>query len=185
MQIKAALRSELAKKRAGIEFKTQKDKTICTKFLNSALYKNAAEILCYFAAGSEINTGLIMDSALKDGKSLFLPRCADLHGNMDFYLVNSLKDLKKGAFGITEPDPEICSRADSFNNAVCIVPALGFDRLGFRLGYGKGYYDRFLEKFTNISVGLCYNELISERLPAESHDKPVDYIFTQNEIIRL
>lgn len=185
MQIKNDLRAEFRQKRARTENKSEKDRLICTGFLNSRLYKNAEEILCYFSTGSEIDTMQIINAVFKDGKRLYLPKCTDLNGNMDFYLVKSLDTLITGSYGITEPDPSLSSRAVCFHNAVCIVPALSFDRFGFRLGYGKGYYDRFLEKFTNISVGLCYNELMSDKLPAESYDQPVDYIFTQSEIISL
>ena len=68
-------------------------------------------------------------------------------------------------------------------NALCGGPGLTFDKKGYRLGYGKGYYDRFLEKFTIKSAGLCYNELISESIPADEYDRPVNYIVTDLKII--
>lgn len=84
-----------------------------------------------------------------------------------------------------EPDPGLCAKASYFSGAVCVVPGLSFDRRGFRLGYGKGYYDRFLEKFTIITVGLCYNELLSGALPADAYDVPVDYIALQDSFIKV
>lgn len=183
MQIKSELRAEFKIKRAAIENKSEKDRLICCNFLSSELYVNSNDILCYCSAGSEIDTSLILSNVLKDGKRLFLPKCTDNRGNMIFYQVKDLSLLKVGMFGIKEPS-ESGEPFVNGVNAVCVVPGLSFDHLGHRLGYGGGYYDRFLEKFTIKSAGLCYNKLISDELPAEEHDLPVDYIFTENKVIR-
>lgn len=185
MQIKSELRKEFKQKRAGILDKSVKDRQICLEFLKTDLYRNSAQILSYFPYSSEIDTSLINERVLADGKQLYLPRCADKDGNMDFYRVESLNNLCTGAYGIREPDPGLCAKASYFSGAVCVVPGLSFDRRGFRLGYGKGYYDRFLEKFTIITVGLCYNELLSGALPADAHDVPVDYIALQDSFIKV
>lgn len=185
MQIKKELRAAFSEKRRMITDKTEKDNAICSAFLNSDIYNSADEILCYCSFGSEIDTSKIIETALNDGKKLYLPKCTDKNGSMTFYLVSDIRNLVKGTFGISEPDTEKCSPAFEFHNAVCVVPGLSFDRNGHRLGYGKGYYDRFLEKFTIKSAGLCYNDLISSSLPAEKYDLPVDYIFTETEIIKV
>lgn len=185
MQMKSDLRRELKNKRAHIQNKTEKDGLICRNFLNSEIYRSSAEILCYCSTGSEIDTSAIIHTSLRDAKKLFLPKCTDQNGNMTFYRVEDTNCLVKGAFGIYEPDDSFCPPAFEFCNAVCVVPGLAFDKNGNRLGYGKGYYDRFLEKFTIISAGLCYNELISDILPAEKHDLPVDYIFTDCSVIKV
>lgn len=185
MQIKNDLRLELKNKRANILNKIEKDDLICRNFLDSGIYRASEEILCYCSTGSEIDTSSIINASLRDGKKLFLPKCTDNNGNMTFYRVKDVNCLVKGAFGIYEPDESFCSPASGFINAVCVVPGLTFDKKGYRLGYGKGYYDRFLEKFTIISAGLCYNELISDMLPAEKHDLPVDYIFTDCSVIKV
>lgn len=185
MQIKNDLRRELKAKRAQIQNKPEKDRIICSYFLNSDIYKNAEEILCYCSTGSEVDTSVIINSALNDGKKLYLPKCLNNFGNMAFYRVENTKNLVTGAFGICEPDVSVCVPSYEFHNAVCVVPGLSFDKKGRRLGYGKGYYDRFLEKFTIISAGLCYNELISETIPCDKHDIPVNYIFTNKGVIKV
>lgn len=185
MQIKAELRKKFKELRKELLDKENKDKSICQNFLNSNIYKNANQILCYAALSEEINTDEIIVKALEDKKLVALPVCADLNGNMDFYYINSLSDVKTGSFGIREPDVELCAKVIDFENAVCIVPALSFDKNGYRLGYGKGYYDRFLEKFASISAGMCYNNLLSNQLPVDKYDRHVDYIFSENEIIQL
>ena len=183
--VKCELRKAFRAKRAAILNKQEKDQSICSGFLETQLYKNASTILCYASSGSEIDTLPIIRRTLSDGKRLALPRCSDENGNMDFYIVNHLSQLVKGAFGISEPDPAQCEKADGFDNAVCVVPGLSFDRRGYRLGYGKGYYDRFLEKFTFITIGLCYNELLSDVRPTDPFDVPVDYIVLQNSVIKV
>lgn len=185
MQIKNELRLRLKQKRANILNKSEKDRLICANFLNSSIYASADEILCYCSYGSEVDTSAVICQAIHDGKKLYLPKCLDKNGKMTFYLVKDATALKKGAFGIMEPDISVCKPFKNSKNAVCVVPGLSFDPKGYRLGYGKGYYDRFLEKFTITSVGLCYNELISESLPAESHDLPVDYIITEEKMISV
>ena len=110
---------------------------------------------------------------------------ADFNGNMDFYYIESLSELSLGSYEIREPDPEKSEKVKDFSNCVCLVPALAYDKNGYRLGYGKGYYDRFIKKFIIISVGLCYNEFLSDGLPVEKHDEAVDCIATEHEIICL
>lgn len=185
MQIKKELRASFSAKRKQISKKTEKDCAICNYLLNSDIYNSADEILCYSSFGSEIDTSKIIITTLSDGKKLFLPKCTDKNGSMIFYRVTDIENLVKGTFGISEPDTNKCEPALYFNNALCVVPGISFDRSGHRLGYGKGYYDRFLEKFTFKSAGLCYNDLISEFLPADKYDLPVNYIFTETEFIKV
>ena len=185
MQIKKELRAVFSEKRRMITDKTEKDNAICSAFLNSDIYNSADEILCYCSFGSEIDTSKIIETSLNDGKKLYLPKCTDKNGSMTFYLVSDIRNLVKGTFGISEPDTEKCSPVFEFHNAVCVVPGLSFDRNGLRLGYGKGYYDRFLEKFTIKSAGLCYKKKKKKKKTKKKYDLPVDYIFTETEIIKV
>ena len=183
MQIKDELRRLYKEKRKQISDKELKDDLICERFLSSDLYKNAELILCYASLDDEISTDKIIASVLCDGKKLALPLCTDRQGSMAFYLINSLSDISKGAFGIREPNAKLCKRVEDFEHSVCIVPALAFDKNGYRLGYGKGYYDRFLKNYGFISVGLCYNELLCEKLPKDEYDEAVDYIACDDKVI--
>lgn len=181
MQIKSELRRLYREKRKNLADKELKDQQICERFLNGELYKKAQTLLCYAALKDEINTDIIIEKALNDCKRVALPRCIDKSGNMDFYYIKSLSDLSDGAYGIREPDPDSCEKVKNFSNCICLVPALAFDESGYRLGYGKGYYDRFMKKFIIISVGLCYNEFLRDTLPVEMHDEAVYYIVTESE----
>lgn len=179
--MKNKLRNEFKTKRAELELKNEKSLKICNILLNSDTYKNAKIILCYSSLNGEVDTDTIINKVLEDKKILTLPRCVDKNGSMNFYIVNSLNDLSTGMFGIKEPDCN-CKLLDVFDNSICLVPALSFDKKGYRLGYGKGYYDRFLENYNGISVGLCYNDLISEELPINEYDKNTDVVITENGI---
>lgn len=183
MQVKNDLRKRFKELRRNVTDKEQKDFKICNNFLNSMLYNNSNQILCYSSVNGEISTGIIIEKSLEDRKKVALPVCEDLNGNMSFYYIESLDDIKTGAFGIKEPNISKCTKVTNFNKAICIVPAFTFDNEGYRLGYGKGYYDRFLEKITLNSVGLCYNDFLSSTLPIDKYDQKVDYIFTEDRII--
>ena len=185
MQIKSELRRIFKEKRKRLVDKAHKDELICKRLLSSSLYKNADLILCYASLETEISTDSIIRSAVAEGKRVALPLCIDKNGNMKFYLINSLSDISEGAFGIKEPNAEKCGSVEDFTNSICIVPALSIDRNGYRLGYGKGYYDRFLKNYSSISVGLCYNEFISKDLPIDEFDKAVDYIASEDKIISV
>ena len=162
--------------------KGKKDFLICRNVLESDLFKKSNPILCYYPLDNEISTLPILEAALKCGKKTALPYCTDDNGNMEFYYINSLDDLRIGSYDIMEPDILNCEKVLDFSGSLCIVPAFSFDKKGFRLGYGKGYYDRFLKKFTFNSIGLCYNSFLSDSLPADEHDIAVQYIATEDKI---
>jgi len=181
VQIKSELRNEFKKKRSSLKNKEETSLEICNIFLNSDTYKNVDIILCYSSVNDEVNTDLIIRKSLNDGKITALPRCINSNGLMKYFVINSVGDVKKGMFGISEPDIN-CRELIDFNNSVCIVPALSFDKNGYRLGYGKGFYDRFLENYSFISVGLCYNDLIVSNLPKNKFDRKVDAVISENGI---
>lgn len=185
MQIKSQLRKELKAKRSNIDKKTEKDEFIRENLICSDIYLGAETVLFYCAIDGEIDIDECIADALMLGKKAALPVCINDRGDMKFYYINSFDDLKTGFFGVREPDVSKCREVTDYSNSVCIVPAISYDKKGYRLGYGKGYYDRFLKSNVLISVGLCYNELIEDELPIEQYDIPVNYIITQNSIIAI
>ena len=103
---------------------------------------------------------------------------------MVFHKVTALSDLNAGYFGVREPEPTlaIIEKKDMGKDTLCLVPALSYDKRGYRLGYGKGYYDRFLEGFSGICVGITFDRCLAEKLPADAHDKKTDYIITESQV---
>jgi len=158
-------------------FKRNLDVEIASRFLCSVEYMTAKTLLIYVAKASEIETRDIICAALALGKQVAVPKCEG-QGIMKFYLITSLDDLKTGFKDILEPDTDKCRPLTDFSDSVCVVPGLSFDPHGQRLGFGGGYYDRFLKDYNGISAGLCYSSFIKWDLPAEQHDVPVDILVT-------
>lgn len=152
---------------------------IAEELLHSEFYQNENILLAYASIGDEVETYSIINHALQNGKKVALPYCIPNTSNMEFYYISSISDLKRGSFGVPEPDPVTCEKYKG-DKALVLVPALAFDRNGFRMGYGKGYYDRFLSNFTGTKVGLCYSECISRCIFRNWYDEQVDYIITDN-----
>ena len=184
MQIKSKLRKEAREKRKQILNREISDELIAEKLLSLDEYKDAKTILIYASLDEEIKTDDIISRAHSDDKRVAVPYCYDESGNMGFYLISSVDELETGSFNVREPDKNQCEKLENFSDSIIIVPGMMFDKSGFRLGYGKGYYDRFLAKYNQISIGLCYDEMLVSSLPRGKFDKNVDIIITQSEIIR-
>ena len=184
MEDKALLRRKFREIRGCVTDRSELSKKICQLLLESDFYKNADIVFTYWATDSEADTRMIIDKALSDNKRVALPRCSDRNGNMRFYYIDSADDVTEGMYGITEPAGNN-EALDFTYKSLCIVPGLSFDAEGYRLGYGKGYYDRFLSSFIGITAGLCYDECLADRLPRNEFDKKTDYIITNTKIYDL
>ena len=148
---------------------------ICARILQSPMYVDASCVLLYAATGDEIDLCAVASDAWEQGKTVAYPRCLDRAGSMAFFVVDNPSRLIEGSFGIPEPN-EDCLPWQPTADALCIVPALAADALGNRLGYGKGYYDRFLAEFEGVRACAVYTCGVAESLPAEEHDLPVTYL---------
>lgn len=146
--------------------------------IRSKEFQSAMVVATYFAFGSEVRTNLIIEQARKLGKMVALP---SVEGNrIAFYEMSSGKHLVTGRFGMMEPLPY--GPVDAIN--LLVVPGIAFDRKGYRLGYGKGYYDRFLSGKRGIfSIGLAYNFQLLESLPHGKHDKKLDAVATEEGVL--
>ncbi len=180
---KKPLRKELLKKRKEIskEKKVIYDKEISRKIIESDYFKNAEQILVFASADDEFDTRYIIERCRMEYKRVFYPLCTDGNGNMKFLKVDSVGDLNIGMYNIPEPK-SYCKEYKSKKNDIIIVPCLSADENGDRIGYGKGYYDRFLKSFNGISICPCYDELITETLPTDKYDTKVKIIVTENDI---
>jgi 5-formyltetrahydrofolate cyclo-ligase len=155
----------------------------------SELYANADLVLSYVALASEFDTNAINALVLADGKQLALPRIMDSAEDayMDFFLVNPAvpleKQLVKNRYGIWEPEQGCPIVSAPRKPAIMLVPGLAFSRDGKRLGRGKGYYDRYLSRFSEtdvICVGVCFECQLLETVPVEAHDRRVEWVLTDN-----
>ena len=182
---KKELRSYIKTKRKSVENKAEKDSLVAQNLLSLDEIKKADTVLCYISLDDEICTDEIVRVLLDSGKRVGAPYCVDNNGILDFYYITDFDDLRIQSFGVREPVIEKCKKVTSFDNTIIILPGLCFDSNGNRLGYGKGYYDRFLQIHSLISVGLCYNSLIVKKVPTDMYDKKADIIVTENDIIRI
>jgi len=155
------------------------DRAIFERVISLVQYRECRHLFTYVSCKSETDTIRLIKKALSDGKRVSVPKCADRH-TMEFYEIHSLDDLEKGAFGIPEPKTDICRKTETGFPALCIVPALCFDRNGYRTGYGGGYYDRFLADFKGTSVGICYSVCVCSECPKDIYDISVDILVTEN-----
>lgn len=184
---KQHLRAEYKEKRRALSEteKARLDRKITNKFLNLFQYREAQTLLCYVSTEIEVDTFQILRRALEDGKTVAVPRCVDGTREMDFYILTDLKQLSVGAFGVLEPNSAKCEKLTDLSDGLCVVPALCYDLNGFRLGYGKGYYDRFLSRFAGNTVGLVYENCLCGSLPHGKFDRRIEKIVTENRVINI
>ena len=154
------------------------DNNIFTQFVNSSFINDYDKFLIYISVNNEVDTMNIIRYLLNNNKKIAVPFC--LGKEMDFYYINSTDDLIEGRFGIPSVDINIAEKATDFGNALCIVPALAYDISGYRLGYGGGYYDRFLSLNKIDTLGLCFEKCITEVLPHETFDIKIDCVLTDS-----
>lgn len=178
---RARLRRDMAARRDALDegYRLSASDEMTRLLLASDMWRGAGSVFAYCSVGSEASTRALLRAALDEGKALYLPRCQS-GGRMRAVRVRGLSELTPGRFGIPEPmgGEELKGEAD-----LNIVPGLAFDRRGGRLGYGGGYYDRFLSGHRCPAAALAYPCQVIGRVPLEAHDVPVDYIITPAGIL--
>jgi len=179
---KAALRKHLLEKRDAIsdEFRNISSNKIHQNLKQVDSYINSQNIACYFSIGSEIDTYDIMLGILEQGKNMLLPKIVD--NNLEFYVVPNLEKLEKGNFEIMEPK-DSCKKAEKID--CVLIPTVGVSKSGVRLGYGKGYYDRFLSLIDAVKISLTYSKQIVKSIPNDSHDVKMDLIVTEDGNVQI
>ena len=161
--------------------------------LESGLWRECRRVAAYVSVKGEPGTERILQETLRSGRELFLPRCRvrgeeGWPGGMDFIFCAGLEGLEISGFGIPEPvllpDSRLLTVEElCMPDTLVIVPALAFDRKGFRIGYGGGYYDRLLDQASCPAVGLTFHELLQEELPREPWDRAVQAVCTDEELL--
>jgi len=187
---KKILRKEILTKRKNIDVveKEKMDKKILNKFYESKYYRESKNIFIYISYDSEINTKEIINKSLIDKKKIYVPRTEFKTRLMDAVEITSLENLIESEYGILEPsiyEPYI----EPNELDLIVVPGVGFDRNGGRMGYGAGFYDRYFKKISKdkmqkiVKLALAYDFQILEDVPMNEQDVPVNYIITEKEFI--
>ena len=168
----------------GEEFINKASNLASSNLQKTEEFKNADIVLLYYPTKNEISPLPLLKICLKMGKTVAFPVCQKESTTLIFKKVTSLDMLSPTNFGIFEPNEE-CEIIIPTEKTICITPALLFSKDGHRLGYGKGYYDRFLKDFNGISVGFTYSECVLDCIPNETHDIPLDMIITESEVLKI
>lgn len=184
---KSSLRSNYltARRRIDPATKAALDARILERLAGFDLYADAGLVLAYVSYGNEVDTRAVIESALASGKRVAVPRVLPHEHWMDFYEIDGMGDLEEGFKGILEPRRGVSSPLGTVDllGSVCLVPGLVFDAEGHRIGYGGGYYDRFLQFYPGDKIALARSAQVSSNpLPAESSDVPVDFIVTDSGV---
>ena len=187
---KGELRKEIKLKRENLDknIKLMADEKIRKSLFESEIYKNSKVVFIYVNMDSEINTIDIIKELLTSDKVVAVPKVIPVslkERQMKALKINSMLQLNEsGAFGILEPSVECEDISEDVD--LIIIPGLAFDINGNRLGYGGGFYDRFLRKYPNSKrVALCYDFQIFDEIPHEFFDEKVDLIISEEKIISL
>lgn len=189
----ALLRREKIRLRSalGSAQRAQKSAGIAAALLDCEAWKNAENLLIYVSFGSEVSTIGLMDAALSQGKRLYCPKVEE--NGMEFYRIRSRRELTAGFRGILEPS----GGSESFAAALLagktdggakkperewtllVAPGTVFDRDGHRIGYGGGYYDRYLGRLGDdrpCCIGLCFACQLTDHIDAHEHDAAMDIV---------
>lgn len=177
---KTSLRKFLLDKRDGTSFDLMKitSKVIQKKIKKIDSFRNAQKIGAYYPIGSEIMTQDIIQEALSEGKEIFLPKV--IGKNIEFRKIENFDNLENGTFDIMEPRNE-CPVDNNLD--VILVPTVGISPKGVRLGYGHGFYDRFLAENKIETISLTLEKQIVKNIPASEHDVIINWIVTEDRII--
>lgn len=181
VQEKEWLRNQMRARRDALsleEIHIQTEKCL-RQLVNFPPYKENEWIYTYMAIGSEVDTISMMQTFIKMGKKVAVPK---VEGDMiAFYEIQSVKDCRPGLWGILEP---VSYKAPAEEPGLILLPGLAFDERGNRLGYGGGYYDKYLKAHPDCEcAALAYEMQVIDEVPREMHDRKVDYIITPERII--
>ena len=166
------------------EEKFRRDAAICNAAEALVSFRYAEYILLYAATADEIDVSDIARVAFAKNKKVLFPRCDKKTHTMQYHEVKSLDELVIDAYGIAEPPesaPVYDAQVDT-GGAVCFVPGLVYDKCGYRLGYGKGFYDRYLSAFSGCTIGVVYSDFILPEVPRGRFDVSVDILLTEKGV---
>lgn len=183
-ELKSSLRKQAHERRQAQENKDDLSRGIVARFMSLPEYEQANTVLFYVDVRSEVRTRHDLAAALASGKKIVVPWCNDL-GELELFHLESMGELELGMYRILEPKPDL-RRLPEKQVAVeeldlVMVPGVGFDRRGGRMGHGKGYYDKLLEHARPETplVALAFECQIFDEIPVSPHDVFMDKVITE------
>ena len=181
---KNILRKEILERRNYLELdnKSKYDKVIFKKLINSDIYKRSKKIFTYISFGSEVDTKKFINYAISDNKDIYVPKTDKVNKEMLAIKINSLNNMNVDKLGILEPKHVDKSKiGDKFD--LIIMPGVAFDKNGNRIGYGGGFYDRYLEMHGGLQkLAVAFTYQVLDEVPAEAFDICPDALVTESAI---
>ncbi len=184
---KALVRKEVRKKLAAMteEKVVRQAEEIADRLFGTVFWREAAAIAVTISTRQEVPTAGIIRKAWEEGKRVAVPKCDPVDKTMEFRYITSFRELETVYFGLQEPIISETEAARKEEMDLMIVPGLAFDRKGYRIGFGGGYYDRYLEQYDGMSISLLFPEQMYESIEKEQHDIPVSVLVFPKEVITV
>jgi len=180
---KAALRQQMLVRRRGLDSQIYESLSLQAQqsLLCTECFRSARRLALYSPIDNEVGTEIIFAAATRAGKQVFYPKVSG--SELQFFVVDALEELAPGRFNVMEPT-SLCGVAPEDLDLI-VLPGVAFDLDGRRLGYGKGFYDRFLALTTPecVTIGLGFDLQLQEALPEEMHDRKVCFLATESRFI--
>ena len=179
---KRVLREKIIQKAAGLpeSYTGSADRLICEAVIKTAEYQSAETVFCFVGRSGEIDTRPILEDALKSGKRLCVPKCV-AKGIMEARRITGLDELFPAKFGLLEPKG-LSEAVLPAEIEFAVVPCVTCNYSGHRLGFGGGFYDRYLSEAGFFTCMICRKELICDEIPIESHDFIPDMLITEDTV---
>lgn len=164
----------------------QKSRYVQKNLFNLQEYKTANTILFYISYNNEVHTHEMIQESINKGKTIAVPVIQNNNQTLTISKLSSWKNLTKGPYNILQPKKESIQKLNINDLDLIIIPGVGFDLKGHRIGHGTGYYDKLLKNFHHTPppfIGLAFELQILEEIPVEQHDIPVNKIVTEKRVI--
>lgn len=159
------------------------ERTLHKRLFSSEFWEKAKVIGLTLSQDLEWDTRAIVKQAWAEGKQVAVPKSIHSTRELHFYEIDDFSQVEVGYYGIEEPIVEKTTKIEKEGIDSLLVPGVLFNREGYRIGFGGGYYDRFLKDYTGRTLSLIHSNQLIEELPVEEHDIPVQYICTETELI--
>lgn len=179
----------MLKKRAKLSTNeiNMRSQTISNSLYKTEYYKKAKTIMAFINFGSEINTRYIVENSINLGKSIVIPITVPETRELKVSKLLDYSELEVGHYNILTPKEEFLRFVEPSTIDLVLVPGLIFSKNGYRIGYGGGYYDRFLSKLDSdvTKIGIGFDLQVQDQVPTDKYDIPVDFILTEKRLIKI
>lgn len=153
-------------------------KSIKDKLINSNEWAEALTVGLTISTGREVDTKEIIEEGWRQNKRIVVPKCFPKNRELRFYQINSFQEVEDSFYSLKEPIISITPYVPKNEIDLMVVPGIVYDKRGFRIGYGGGYYDRYLSDYTNKTISLAFGLQIVEEVPVEEHDVAVEKLIS-------